>query len=71
MCQLKAVMERQGRRETVMESVTSVDVTADGVILSTYFEEPLTLRGAWIRSVDLLNGSILLLTDEQNTGGDK
>ena len=64
MCQLKAVMERQGSRETVMEAVTGVDVTAEGVVLSTYFEEPLTLRGVRIRSVDLLNGSILLTADE-------
>lgn len=69
MCQLKAVVERQGSRETVMESVTTVDVTTDGVILSTYFEEPLTLRGVRIRSVDLLNGSILLM--EQNKENDK
>ncbi|MGX9726980.1 MAG: CooT family nickel-binding protein [Candidatus Electronema sp. VV] len=69
MCQLKAVVERQGSRETVMESVTGVDVTADGVVLSTYFEEPLTLRGVRIRSVDLLNGAILLM--EQNTGKDR
>lgn len=69
MCQLKAVVERQGSRETVMESVTTVDVTADGVILSTYFEEPLTLRGVRIRSVDLLNGAILLM--EQNNENDK
>ncbi len=60
MCQLKAVVERQGSQETVMESVTVVDVTADAVILSTYFEEPLTLKGMRIRSVDLLNGSIFL-----------
>ncbi len=60
MCQLKAVVERQGSQETVMESVTVVDVTADGVVLSTYFEEPLTLKGMRIRSVDLLNGSIFL-----------
>lgn len=69
MCQLKAVVERQGSRETVMESVTTVDVTRDGVILSTYFEEPLTLRGVRIRSVDLLNGAILLI--EQNKENDK
>ncbi len=65
MCQLKAVVERQGSRETVMESVTTVDVTADGVVLSTYFEEPLTLSGVRVRSVDLLNGFILLMADEQ------
>ncbi|WP_417915362.1 CooT family nickel-binding protein [Candidatus Electronema sp. JM] len=64
MCQLKAVVERQGSRETVMESVTTVDVTADGVVLSTYFEEPLALSGVRIRSVDLLNGFILLMADE-------
>jgi predicted RNA-binding protein len=69
MCQLKAVVERQGSRETVMESVTTVDVTTDGVILSTYFEEPLTLRGVRIRSVDLLNGAILLM--EQNKENDR
>jgi len=60
MCQLKAVVEREDRCETVMESVTGLEVTEDGVILSTYFEEPLTLRGVRVRSIDLLNGSILL-----------
>ena len=65
MCQLKAVVERQGSREKVMESVTTVDVTTDGVVLSTYFEEPLALRGVRVRSVDLLNGFILLMADEQ------
>lgn len=65
MCQLKAVLERQGSRETVMESVTTVDVTADGVVLSTYFEEPLALSAVRVRSVDLLNGFILLMADEQ------
>jgi predicted RNA-binding protein len=63
MCQLKAVVERQGSRETVMESVTVVDVTADGVVLSTYFEEPLTLKGMRIRKIDFLGGSIVLTED--------
>ena len=71
MCQLKAVMERQGSRETVMEAVTGVDVTAEGVVLSTYFEEPLTVHGARIRSIDMLTGSILLMADEHKTERDK
>ncbi|MCW5198877.1 CooT family nickel-binding protein [Desulfobulbus sp. F4] len=69
MCQLKAVLERGDRCETLMESVTGMEVTEDGVILSTYFEEPLTLRGVRIRSVDLLNGAILLM--EQNKENDR
>lgn len=65
MCQLKAVVERAGRRETVMESVTGLEVTPDGVILSTYFEEPLTVRGVRISTIDFLGGAIVLAADGQ------
>ena len=61
MCQLKAIVEQQdGSRKTVMESVTSVNVTPEGVVLSTYFEEPLTVPDAWIRNIDFLDGSVVL-----------
>lgn len=61
MCQLKAIVEQQdGSREMVMESVTSVAATPEGVVLSTYFEEPLTVPDAWIRTVDFLGGSVVL-----------
>ena len=68
MCQLKAVVERDNHCETVMESVTGVEVTAEGVILSTYFEEPLRVEGVKIRSIDLLSGAIVLATNS-TTGG--
>jgi hypothetical protein len=65
MCQLKAIVEQQdGSREMVMESVTSVDVTPEGVVLSTYFEEPLTVPDAWIRNIDFLGGSVVLAIKE-------
>jgi predicted RNA-binding protein len=65
MCQLKAVVERENYCETLMESVTGVEVTADGVILSTYFEEPLTVQGVRVRSINLLTGAIVLTSKEQ------
>jgi len=68
MCQLKAVLEQQdGSQEIVMESVTGVDVTTDGVILSTFFEEPLRLNRVRIQKIDFQTGSIFLLADEDKT----
>ncbi len=63
MCQLNAVVERDGIRETVLESVTALEVTEDGVILSTYFEEPMTVAGVSVKSIDFLGGSVLLVAD--------
>ncbi|WP_417911216.1 CooT family nickel-binding protein [Candidatus Electronema sp. PJ] len=65
MCQLKAVVERENYCETVMESVTSLEVIGDGVLLSTYFEEPLTVQGVRVRSINLLTGAIVLTSKEK------
>jgi predicted RNA-binding protein len=65
MCQLKAVVERENCCETLMESVTSLEVIGDGVILSTYFEEPLTVHGVQVRSINLLTGAIMLTSKEK------
>jgi predicted RNA-binding protein len=46
-----------------MESVTGLEVTEDGVVLSTFFEEPLTVRGVHIASIDFLGGSVVLAPD--------
>jgi predicted RNA-binding protein len=62
-CQINVVVEREGNREPVMESVTGLEVTEDGVVLSTFFEEPLTVRGVHIASIDFLGGSVVLAPD--------
>ena len=64
MCQLNVVVERGQNRETVMESVTGLEVTAEGIILTTFFEEPLTVSGVHVKSIDFLGGSVLLVADE-------
>ncbi|MCI5224147.1 MAG: CooT family nickel-binding protein [Candidatus Electrothrix sp. AR4] len=60
MCQLNVVLEREGKRETVMESITKLEVTEQGVILSTYFEDPMTLDDVCVKCIDLLGGSVVL-----------
>ncbi|MFP7753778.1 CooT family nickel-binding protein [Thermodesulfobacteriota bacterium B35] len=60
MCQISAIMEKDGREETLMEGVTALDVTADGILLSTFFEEPRLVPGAVIRRIDFLGGRLIL-----------
>ena len=64
MCQINVVVEREGNREPVMESVTGLEITDDGVVLSTYFEEPLLVPDVRIKSIDFLGGSVLLVPDD-------
>ncbi|MCI5122416.1 MAG: CooT family nickel-binding protein [Candidatus Electrothrix sp. AUS4] len=63
MCQLNAVMEREGKQETLMEGVTGLEVTPQGIILRTYFEEPMTIAHASIKRIDFLGGSVVLSPD--------
>ena len=60
MCQMNVVVERGKELETVMESVTGLEVTKDGILLSTYFEEPLTVPGVRVRKIDFLGGAVVL-----------
>jgi len=61
MCQLRAVVQRDEHQETVMESVTGLEVVGDDVVLSTFFEDPLTIAGVEIKKIDFLGGSVLLV----------
>jgi predicted RNA-binding protein len=68
MCQLNVVVEREGGRETVMESVTNLEVTEQGVVLSTYFEEPMTVNDVTVKSIDFLGGSVVLASGSLSAG---
>ena len=67
MCQLNVVVEQEGKQETVMEAVTGLEVTEKGIILRTYFEEPMTISDAHIRSIDFLGGSVVLTRDNADS----
>ena len=63
MCQIRAVVEHNGEQETVMESVTALEVVEDGVVLSTFFEEPKRVSGVVIEKIDFLGGAVVLKAD--------
>jgi predicted RNA-binding protein len=46
-----------------MEAVTGLEVTEQGIVLRTYFEEPMTIGNASVKSIDFIGGSVVLASD--------
>ena len=60
MCQISVVVEHDGGQEKVMDNVTGLQVTDKGVVLTTFFEEPLSVRDVVISRIDFLGGKVVL-----------
>ena len=60
MCQMNVVLKHDGEQEKVMENVTHLEVTGEGVLVSTFFEEPKLVKSAWVKSIDFLGGTVTL-----------
>jgi predicted RNA-binding protein len=57
---MKVMLDRKGQQELVMEDVTKLEVTEDGVRVSTFFEEPKTVSGAAVNTIDFTSGILIL-----------
>jgi len=68
MCQISVVLEQDGKRKKIMDSVTQLEVKGNGVILNTFFEEPLEVSGVVISSIDFLGGAVVLSPSKEITG---
>ena len=60
MCQISVVVEHDGEQEKLMDNVTGLEVTDDGVVLTTFFEEPLSVTDVVISRIDFLGGTVVL-----------
>jgi len=63
MCQISVFVEEKGKQEKVMENVTGLAVTPEGVVLSAFFEEPKNLPHFVISRIDFLGGRVILARD--------
>lgn len=61
MCQMSVMIERDGRQEKIMDSVTGLDVTMEGVTLSTFFEEPRVVPDVAVARIDFLGNTLVLV----------
>ncbi len=60
MCQMNVVLKNNGRQENIMENVTHLEVTNEGVLVSAFFEDPKLLKSARVKSIDFLGGTVTL-----------
>lgn len=60
MCQISVVVECNGEQEKIMDNVTGLQVTDGGVVLTAFFEEPLSVPDALISRIDFLGGKVIL-----------
>jgi predicted RNA-binding protein len=60
MCQMSAVVERDGKVELLKENITRLDVLAKGVTISTLFEGPTEFIGMGVHHIDFLAGKVFL-----------
>ena len=60
MCQMTVVLDQDDGQEKIMENVTHLEVTGEGVLVSTFFEEPKLVKSAWVKNIDFLGGTVTL-----------
>jgi predicted RNA-binding protein len=57
---MNVLLEHDGEQEKIMENVTRLEVTGEGVLVSAFFEEPKLVKSAWVKSIDFLGGTVTL-----------
>ena len=60
MCQMSIVVEKNNQQEKIMENVNLLEVTEEGIVVSTLFEEPRLLRDKEIKQINFLDGLVTL-----------
>ncbi len=60
MCQMRVMLDKEGQQELVMENVAELEVTEEGIRVSTFFEEPKIVSGAVVKRIDFLSGTLTL-----------
>jgi len=57
---MNVVLEHGGEQEKIMDNVTHLEVTDEGVVVSTLFEEPKLVKSAWVKDIDFQSGLVVL-----------
>jgi predicted RNA-binding protein len=57
---MNVVLEQDGKLEKIMENVTHLAVTGEGILVSALFEEPKLVKSAWVKNIDFLDGTVTL-----------
>ena len=61
MCQVHVQIKRAGKSELVMEEVTGLEVTGDGITVTSLFKDPHTVTGVRIHKIDFMANTVTLV----------
>jgi predicted RNA-binding protein len=65
---MNVVLKNNDRQENIMENVTQLEVTSEGVLVSAFFEEPKLVKSARVKSIDFLGGTVTLDNEVSDHG---
>ncbi len=65
MCQMRVVLEQNDKNETIIEEVTKIEISDNGLILSTFFDEPKFIDNAMVKEIDCLGSTVIILNKEE------
>jgi predicted RNA-binding protein len=60
MCQMRVIMETAAGPEQIMEEVTGLEVTSEGIVLESFFDEPRLIVGSAVKKIDFMATLITL-----------
>ncbi len=60
MCQMRVIMETDAGPEQIMEEVTGIEVTPEGIVLASLFDEPRLIAGSAVKKIDFMATIITL-----------
>lgn len=61
MCQMSVVLEKDGERQVIMESVILLEAKEGGIEVSTLFDPPKLVPQAMVKKMDFSSGTVTLV----------
>jgi predicted RNA-binding protein len=60
MCQMKVVLDENGKEDVIMENVTRLQVSDTAIEVAAFFEAPIKVEEVFIETIDFLEGKVVL-----------
>ena len=54
MCQMRVIMETTAGAEQIMEEVTGLEITPEGILLTSLFDDPRLVPGSTVKKIDFM-----------------
>jgi predicted RNA-binding protein len=60
MCQMRVIMETTAGTEQIMEEVTGLEITPEGIMLTSLFDDPRLVPDSTVKKIDFMTTLVTL-----------